>query len=69
MRPGHPYPLLMAAACAGHLGRRERAAALVRELKTVLAIASTAWVEATSPYVRAEDRARLIGGLKRAGLA
>jgi len=68
MRPGHPYPLLMAAACAGHLGDIDRAAAILREFKATLPIASTVWVEATTPYVRAEDRARLIEGLKRAGL-
>jgi TolB-like protein/class 3 adenylate cyclase len=68
MRPGHPYPLVMAAACAGHLGLGERAASLVRELKSVLPIASVGWVETTSPYVRAEDRGRLVEGLRRAGL-
>src|SRR6185503_13778876 len=56
MRPGHPYPLLMAAACAGHLGDIDRAAAILREFKATLPIASTVWVEATTPYVRAEDR-------------
>jgi TolB-like protein len=68
MRPGHPYPLVMAAACAGQLGLTERAAALGRELTAVLPIASVGWVEATSPFVKADDRARLVDGLKRAGL-
>jgi len=68
LRPGHPYPLLLGAACAGHLGRTETAAALMRELKAVLPIVSAPWVEATSPYVRAEDRARLVEGLAKAGL-
>ncbi len=68
LRPGHPYPLVMAAACAGQLGLADRAAALLRELMTVLPIASTGWVEATTPFVRAEDRARLVEGLRRAGM-
>ena len=68
MRPGHPYPLVMAAACAGQLGLTERAASLARDLTAVLPRASTGWVEATSPYVRAEDRARLVEGLRSAGL-
>ena len=67
LRPGHPYPLLIAAACAGHLGDRS-AAAILQDLKTVLPIVSLEWVEATSPYVQAADRARLIKGLSRAGL-
>jgi hypothetical protein len=29
---------------------------------------SPAWVEATSPYVLSEDRARLVEGLVRVGL-
>ena len=68
LRPGHPYPLVMAAACAGQLGLADRAAALLRELMTVLPIASMGWVEATTPFVRAEDRARLVEGLCRAGM-
>ncbi len=67
LRPGHPYPLLIAAACAGHLGDGS-AASILRDLKAVLSIVSPEWVEATSPYVQAADRARLIEGLSRAGL-
>jgi adenylate cyclase len=67
LRPGHPYPLLIAAACAGHLGDGS-AASILRDLKAVLPIVSPEWVEATSPYVQAADRARLIEGLSRAGL-
>jgi TolB-like protein len=68
LRPGHPYPLVMAAACAGQIGDAGRAAALLRDLKAVLPIASAAWVEATTPFVRADDRARLVEGLRRAGM-
>ena len=66
--PGHAYPVLLASACAGHLGHTELGAALVRDLLVVAPGASAAWVEATSPYVRAEDRVRLVEGLRQAGL-
>src|ERR1700730_10951204 len=68
IRPVHPYPLLLGAACAGHLGDMETGATLVRELKAILPSISVTWVEATSPYVHAEDRARLIEGRSRCGL-
>lgn len=67
-RPGHPYPMVLGAACAGHLGKSGAAAVLLLELKTALPIVSTCFVEKTSPYVLVEDRARLIEGLQRAGL-
>ena len=68
MRPSHVYPLLIAAACAGHLGNRETATVLIRDLKAILPIVSRVWVEATSPYVQAEDRLRFVEGLGLAGL-
>jgi len=67
-RPGHPTPLLMGAACAGHLADAEAAAGLLQELRALVPGASRASVEATSGFVRAEDRARLVEGLARAGL-
>ncbi len=67
-RPGHPYPLLLGAACAGHCGDLELGAALIAELRTVVPMLSATWVEATSPYVRTDDRARLVDGLHLAGL-
>jgi len=67
LRPGHPYPLLIGAACAGHLGD-ESAVRILRDLKAILPIVSAKWVEMTSPYVQAADRERLIDGLARAGL-
>jgi adenylate cyclase len=50
------------------LGDARSAASLMADLKAILPIVSTGWVEATSPYVNAEDRARLVEGLSRAGL-
>ena len=66
MRPGHPYPLVLGTACAGHLGEIEAGATLLRELKAIVPNICTSFVEATSPYILGEDRARLVEGLARA---
>ena len=68
MRPGHPYPLLLGAACAGQLGKTDIGAAYLGQLRAAIPSLSVAWVDATSPYVLAQDRARLVDGLARAGL-
>src|SRR5262249_22446473 len=68
MRPGHPYPLLLGAACAGQLGQTEIGAPLLAKLRDATPCLSPTWVDATSPYVLARDRARLVDGLVRAGL-
>lgn len=68
LRPGHPYPLILAAASAGHLGRIDAARAHVQRLLGLVPVACGAWVDATSPYVLSEDRRRLVDGLERAGL-
>jgi adenylate cyclase len=67
LRPGHSYPMVVGAACAGHLGDVRSSVPLVKDLKTALPTISAAWVESTAPYVLAEDRQRLIEGLARAG--
>jgi adenylate cyclase len=56
-------------ACAGHLDDTQAAAELIRDLKAIRADVMCAQVEVTSPFVRAEDRARLAEGLARAGMA
>jgi adenylate cyclase len=58
--------LLLAAACAGHLGEHAIGAAMHVRLKAMVLDVSAAWIEATSPYVLAQDRARLAEGLHRA---
>ena len=69
MRPGHPYPMLLGAACAGQLGQMDVGAAYLGQLReSLIPSLSLAWVDATSPYVLAQDRARLVDGLARAGL-
>lgn len=68
LRPGHPYPLVLAAACAGHLGHVALGGSYIALLLDIVPIALPAWVEATSPFVLAEDRVRLIAGLAGSGL-
>jgi TolB-like protein/tetratricopeptide (TPR) repeat protein len=67
-RPGHAYPLRIGASCAGHLGDAEASASLLGELKAIVPDVSRASIEALDAVVRAEDRARLVEGLARAGL-
>jgi tetratricopeptide (TPR) repeat protein len=68
LRPGHAVPLIIGAACAGLLDDREAAADLLGRLKSVVPDISRDAFGATSSFVRAEDRARLIEGLAKAGL-
>jgi adenylate cyclase len=67
-RPGHAYPLVMAASCAGHLRRGDLGGRLVGQLLSLAPDIGTGWVEMTSPYVLEADRARLVQGLAQAGL-
>ena len=68
MRPGHPYTLIIGAACAGFLGDAATARGLVAELKALVPTISRAWIEETAPYVKIDDRKRLGAGLALAGL-
>jgi adenylate cyclase len=68
LRAGHVYPLLIGAACAGHLGDKGAAASFLGDLKALIHDVSRDTVEATAPFVHSEDRGRLVGGLVLAGL-
>lgn len=68
LRSGHAVPLVIGTACAGLLGNEEAATDLLGRLKSLVPDVSRDAVAATSSFVRAEDRARLIEGLARAGL-
>jgi len=68
LRSGHAYPLIIGTTCAGLLDNQEAATDLLGRLKSLVPDISRDWVGATSCFVRAEDRARLIEGLARAGL-
>jgi adenylate cyclase len=68
LRSGHPYPLVIGTVCAGLLDSQEAATDLLGRLKSLVPDISREWVGATSCFVRAEDRARLVEGLARAGL-
>jgi TolB-like protein len=66
--PGHAQPILMGCVCAAHLGELETAANLLADLRALVPPLSLAWVEATTPFALAADRARIAEGLRRAGL-
>lgn len=68
LRSGHVYPLIIGTTCAGLLDNQEAATDLLGRLKSLVPDISRDWVGATSCFVRAEDRARLVEGLARAGL-
>ncbi|MFK0273217.1 adenylate/guanylate cyclase domain-containing protein [Ensifer sp. NPDC090286] len=68
LRSGHVVPLIIGTACAGLLDNREAAADLLGRLKSLVPDISRNAVAVTSSFVRAEDRARLVEGLARAGL-
>jgi len=68
LRSGHAYPLIIGTTCAGLLDNQEAATDLLGRLKSLVPDISRDWVGATSCFVRAEDRARLIEGLAQAGL-
>ena len=60
--------MVIGAACAGQLGDLVAAAPLVKELRAAVPGITAARVEATAPYVQADDRKRLFEGLLRSGL-
>lgn len=68
LRPGHAYPIVVGASCAGHLGEIAIGSNLLLELKAIMPMVSAGWIEATTPFVRADDRARLVEGLLVVGL-
>jgi hypothetical protein len=68
LRSGHVYPLIIGTVCAGLLDNQEAATDLLGRFKSLVPDISRDWVGATSCFVRAEDRARLVEGLARAGL-
>lgn len=69
LRPGHLYPLVVAAASAAHLDRADAADTFVGKLKAVAPNATAGWFDSEAPYVLQEDRSRLSEGLRRAGLS
>jgi len=69
LHPGHAYPLVLAASCAGHAGRVEAGRHYVMALRTLMPAVSSDWIEQTTPYALAADRARLVAGLRRVGLS
>jgi adenylate cyclase len=68
LRPGHVYPLIVGASCAGLLGQREKATAFCKVLLSVSPEMSTSRMRSHAPFASQQDRDRLAEGLMAAGL-
>jgi adenylate cyclase len=68
LRPGHAYPYRILAASSALVGDLRRAAAALAEILALTPGFTLAQAESQNVYQRAEDRARLIDGLRLAGL-
>ena len=61
-------PALLASAL-GNLGQTDEAKTCIDEAKRMKPDFSSAFVDQTLPFDRPEDRERLLGGLRKAGMA
>lgn len=68
LRPGHVYAAIIGAASAALTNDLTTAQRIARDLLEIMPHARLRRIEQTTPYVLAEDRARLLDGLTRAGL-
>jgi adenylate cyclase len=68
LRPGHAYPYRMLAASSALVGDLQRAAAALADILALTPGFNLAHAESQNVYQRDEDRARLIEGLRLAGL-
>ena len=68
LRPGHAYPCRILAASSALVGDLQRAAAALAEILALTPGFNLAQAVSQNVYKRDEDRARLIDGLRRAGL-
>lgn len=68
LRPEHPNSHVMAAVSYGFLGNTEKASGAVTNLRALVPEIAATDVEQTWPFVFPEDRARLVEGLRKAGL-
>lgn len=69
LRPGHVYAAIIGAASAALTDELTTAQKITRDLLEIMPDARLQRIEQTTPYILAEDRARLLDGLTRAGLA
>ena len=68
LRPGHVYPLVIAGASAGHLGRLDLGRSLIRDLQQLAPSFTIQRMQTETPFACVEDRNRLVEGLMAAGL-
>ena len=69
LRPEHPAIYIMAASSYGQAGEIEKSTGMLARLSALVPAISAASVGETFPYTQAEDRARLVAGLRAGGLA
>ncbi len=68
LRPGHAYPYRILAASSALAGDRQRAAAAVTDMLALTPGFDLVQAVNQNVYQRDDDRARLIDGLRKAGL-
>jgi adenylate cyclase len=68
LRPEHPFPHMMAASSLAHCDDLTEARAELKILQALAPDLTASHQERTSPYTSAEDRRRLVDGLRKAGL-
>jgi adenylate cyclase len=68
LRPGHVYPLIVGASCAGLLGQQEKAVRFRQVLLAVSPEMTTSRMRSHAPFALQQDRDRLVDGLMAAGL-
>jgi adenylate cyclase len=66
-QPDHALAYRWAAASLGQLGRRAEAAAMLRKAQEVSPVAFEFFVRTRPPWVRTEDHAHMLDGLRKAG--
>lgn len=67
-RPEHVYPHLMMAICYAHLGMLDTARDEIAKVKNLVPDASLATADKACVFLDADDRARFLDGLRKAGL-
>ena len=69
LRPEHPAIYIMAASSYGQAGEIDKSKDMLARLSALVPAISAASIGETFPYTQAEDRARLVEGLRAGGLS
>jgi len=66
--PDYPLPYHWLAASLGQLGQVEQGKEVLEKIMATGSLAFDVWVRQRAPWVRAEDHAHMIEGLRKAGM-